>query len=577
MTDSSLDESILQKVMEVVRDGLIVIRHEEIAMANSAFAEMIGFEIEDIVNTEFEDLVDSLSRRRDRDVIEALVTGTGAQRFNTKLISSSGQAIQVEVNPTVLEIAGRPVVLASIHNLSGSIALESAVTELENRFATLYDMSPVAYFTLNREGTIEQVNAAAEELLGCSASEIVGRSLSEFIPESKIRYDPAADIVREAIRGKVVTDLEIEMRCKDGKRIWTSVSSRPFDSGIGIPTEIGLTAVDVTRRRNMEERLRAESQRANLYMEVMTQDLNLVNQNVLFALEDLSISIDLPGRLKNLVSETAWSLRRAARMIANMGVLISLNQEPPEKKKTPLAPHFNKAIREATRDFAWKTINVDAKVPKKDLDVSGHAFIWYVFFNIIHHSASADTSDEVEIDLKASLDESGEMVRIEMLDRSPGIPDELKSEVFRRDGAAQDQLHGSGLGLTVADRYIADLGGQIWVEDRVKGRPEMGSKFVLLLPVYKEEIAIPPILYYKSEHCVFCNPVLDSLQTVVRELGISTSAIEVINVDDPDSGISEGDLPALPTIRLGKGELAGYQSEEDLRIAIMSMIFMSAK
>jgi PAS domain S-box-containing protein len=409
----------------------------------------------------------------------------------------------------------------------------------------------------------------------CSAETILGRSLSEFSPESPLTYDAAADIVREAVRGKAVIDLELEMQREDGKRIWASISSRPFTSGTGVPTEIGLTAVDITRRKNMEERLRAESQRANLYMEVMTQDLNLVNQNVLFALEDLSISIDLPDRLKNLMSETAWSLRRAARMIANMGVLISLDQEPPEKTKTPLKPHFDKAIREATRDFAWKTITVKSEVTEKDLDVAAHAFIWYAFFNIIHHSASADSREEVKIDLKASLDESGELVRVELLDRSPGIPDELKSEIFRREGAAQDELHGSGLGLTVVDRYVTDLGGEIWVEDRVKGKPEKGSKFVLLLPVYKEEIAIPPILYYKSEHCVFCNPVLDSLEVVLKEMGISTSAIEIVNVDDPDSEVTEGDLPALPTIRLGKNELAGYQSEEDLRTAIMSMIFMS--
>ncbi len=568
-------DDFLKKIMEISRDGVVLIRDEAISACNTAFTDMLGFSVGDVIDTEFEDLVDAASRRKDAKMIESFVTGEEVEKFNTRLMSGTGQAIQVEINPTVVEVKGEKAVLASIRNLTGSMALESAVTELENRFATLYDMSPVAYFTLNREGVIEQVNNAAEELLGCGRGEIVGRSLSEFMPKSEMTYDPASDIVREAVRGKMVTNLELEMECQDGRRIWASISSRPFSSGAGLPTEIGLTAVDVTRRRNMEERLRAESQRANLYMEVMTQDLNLVNQNILFALEDLTISIDLPERLKNLVSETAWSLRRAARMIANMGVLISLDQEPPEKTKTPLKPHFDKAVREITRDFAWKTIKVKTDVPKKPLEVSGHAFIWYAFFNIIHHSASADTSDVVQIDLKASLDESGETIRIEILDRSPGIRDELKSDIFRRDGAGQDQLQGSGLGLTVVDRYISDLGGEIWVEDRVKGKPSKGSRFVLLLPVWKEEIAIPPILYYKSEHCVFCNPVLESLQAVLRDIGIGSSAVQIVNVDDPESGVKEGDLPALPTIRIGKSELAGFQSEEDLRTTLMSMILMS--
>jgi PAS domain S-box-containing protein len=577
MTGSSQDETSLRKIMEIMRDGVVVIQDEEITMVNEAFAEMLGFEKKDLIASEFEDLVDSVSRRRDQEVIEALVTGKDARKFNTRLMSGSGQALQVEVNPTLLELEGKPAVVAAVRNLTGSLELESAVTELENRFANLYDMSPVAYFTINREGTIEQVNAAAGELLGCSSSDIVGRSLSDFMPKPESAYDPASDIIREAVRGKMVTNLELEMVCPNGRSIWASISSRPLTTGTGIMTEIGLTAIDVTRRRMVEERLRAESQRANLYMEVMTQDLNLVNQNVLFALEDLSISVALPERLKSVLSETSWSLRRAARMIANMGVLISLDQEPPAKTKTALKSHFDKAVREATRDFAWKTITVKSTLPKKPLYVSGHAFMWYAFFNIIHHSASADTSENVKIDLKASLDESGDMIRIELLDRSPGIRDEIKSDIFRRDGAAHDQLQGSGLGLTVVDRYISDLGGQIWVEDRVKGRPSRGSKFVLLLPVWREEVAIPTILYYKSEHCVFCTPVLDSLYIVLRDLGIGPSAIEIVNVDDPDSGVKEGDLPALPTIRLGSSELAGFQSEEDLRSAITSMILMSGK
>ncbi|RLI56683.1 MAG: hypothetical protein DRP09_05780 [Candidatus Thorarchaeota archaeon] len=575
MVGTGQDPNQLQKVIDVVHDGVVVIQDEDIVMINEAFSGMIGLSGDDLLDSAFEDLIDSMSRRRDKDAIKALVTGESPKRFNTRLVSKSGAVLHVEIHPEEIEFDGAPAVIAAIRDVTERIALESTVTELENRFATLYDMSPVAYFTLNRDGIIEQVNAAAEELTGCPASEMIGKSLSEFLPAPENGYDPAGDIVKEALRGKAVKNLELEMRCKDGKTIWASISSRPFTSGTDRPTEIGLTAVDVTRRRKMEQELRVESERANLYMEVMTQDLNMVNQNALFALEDISISVDLPERLKNVVSETAWSLRRAGRMIANMGVLISLDQKPPEKMRTALNPHFKKAINEAQRDFAWKSLNIKAEVGDKALEVSGHPFMWYIFFNIIHHSASSDTSNEVNIGMKARLDESGEMVRIEVVDEGPGIRDEIKADIFRREGAHLDHLQGSGLGLTVVDRYIRNLGGQIWVEDRVPGKPEKGSKFVVLLPAWKEELAIPPIVFYKSDHCIFCGPVLESLTHVLKELGISASVINLVNVDDPDSGVVEDDLPALPTIRLGSHELSGFQTEDDLRSAVSTMILMS--
>lgn len=561
--------------MEVVRDGFVVIQDEDIILTNSAFTDMLGFEKEDLVDTPFVELVEPMSRRRDQDMIEALVTGIDSTRFNTRLLANNNEILHVEITPIVIKLEGAPAVIATIRNVSTQMELEAAVSELENRFATLYDMSPVAYFTLNRSGNIEQVNAAAEELLGCEAVQIIGKSLSEFLPDPEPRYDPGADIVKEALRGRAVRGLEIQMKRGDGKIIWANISSSPLSSGTEKLSEIGLTAFDVTSRRAVEARLRHESQRANLYMEVMNSDLNMTNQNVLFALEDLSISLDLPDRLRGLLSETAWSVRSAGRMIANMGVLISLGQAPPEKVETRLQPHFNKAVREATRDFSWKTLDIKSNIPKQSFDVVGHAFMWYIFFNIIHYCASEDPNTTVNLEITAASTEDGDMVRIEFLDHSPGIPDDFKDQIFRRDGDPEAQLAGKGLGLIVVDRYIENLGGRVWVEDRDPSDPTKGNRFVLLLPVWKEELKIPPIVFYKSEHCVFCSPVLESLTSVLAEMNISPSTINLINVDDPASGVAEGDLPALPTIHMGSKQIAGYVSEDDLRAEITSMLLMS--
>ncbi|MCJ7817950.1 MAG: PAS domain S-box protein, partial [Candidatus Thorarchaeota archaeon] len=462
--------------------------------------------------------------RRDSDLFEKILACETTPQFPTRLTSKNGQIVHVEIKPTVVRFDGAPAVLACIRNISTQVELETAVTELENRFATLYDMSPVAYFMLTKDGTIEQVNAAAEELLGQEAEELIGKPISLFLPEPKPGYDPAAEIVREVLRGKSVKGLEMEMICCNDKRIWISASSRALESGPDRPVSLGFTAVDITHRRTMEQKLRAESERANLYMEVMTSDLNMTNQNVIFALEDLSISVELPERLQGLLSETSWSLRNAARMIANMGVLMSLHHEPPLKSKTKLLPHFNKAIREATRDFEWKTLEVKSNISDISFEVNGHAFMWYIFFNIIHFSGRSDPSDKVKMEINAEMTEADDMLRIEFLDFGPGIPDEQKSQIFRREGSADDELEGKGLGLTLVDRYIADLGGRIWVENRVINDTTKGSKFVILLPLWKELLQLKPIMYYKSDHCIFCGPVLATLTMILNELGIFSFA-----------------------------------------------------
>jgi PAS domain S-box-containing protein len=575
VTDENRETTWLRKVMDVVRDGFVVIKDEDIFLTNRAFTDMLGYEIDSLQDTAFEDLIDSVSRKRDQELIEALITGENATRFVTRLTSKDSNVLHVEITPTEIKLDGEPAIIATIRNITSQMELEAQVTELENRFATLYDMSPIAYFTLNRNGIIEQFNAAAEELLACEADCLIGRSLSEFLPDPEPLYDPGADIVKEALRGKSVSGLEIQMKRGDGKIIWANISSSPLSSGSEKVNEIGLTAFDVTTRRRVEQRLRHESERANLYLEVMSSDLNMTNQNVLFALEDLSISIDLPDRLRGLLSETAWSLRSSGRMIANMGVLISLSQSPPSKVQTRLQPHFNKAVREATRDFEWKTLKIKSNIPEQSFDVVGHAFMWYIFFNIIHYCASEDPNLTVELEILADITEDGENVRIEFLDRGPAIPDQLKDQIFRRTGGPEEQLAGKGLGLTVVDKYIENLGGRVWVEDRDPSDPSMGSKFIILLPAWKEELKIPPITFYKSDHCVFCGPVLESLTLVLKEMNINPTNIHLISVDDPGSEISEDELPALPTIQMGKKLIAGFISEDDLRAEISTILLMS--
>ena len=186
MSDAMQDTQWIQKVMEVVHDGMIIIQDEDIVMANEIFSDMLGYPNDDILDTAFEDVVEAQTRRRDRDIIDRLLSGESVSPFASRLNSKTGEIVHVEIKPTAVNFDGAPATLACIRNISTQVSLESAVADLEKRFATLYDMSPVAYFMLDRDGTIEQVNAAAEELLGENAEELVGKQISAYFPVPKL-------------------------------------------------------------------------------------------------------------------------------------------------------------------------------------------------------------------------------------------------------------------------------------------------------------------------------------------------------------------------------------------------------
>jgi len=63
-----------------------------------------------------------------------------------------------------------------------------ALSASRDDFARLYNLSPVAYLTLNEQGIIQKANIAAEQLLGISIKALVNNKLAKFIHPSDQGY-----------------------------------------------------------------------------------------------------------------------------------------------------------------------------------------------------------------------------------------------------------------------------------------------------------------------------------------------------------------------------------------------------
>ena len=73
------------------------------------------------------------------------------------------------------------------------------------------------------------------------------------------------------------------------------------------------------------------------------------------------------------------------------------------------------------------------------------------------------------------------VIKVNIIDNGPGIPDSLKIQIFKRFEKGHDHK-GSGLGLAIVRSLAEKYGGWVYIEDRLKGQPEKGAKFVVVLP-----------------------------------------------------------------------------------------------
>ncbi|MGY5875745.1 MAG: PAS domain S-box protein, partial [Candidatus Thorarchaeota archaeon] len=421
-----------RSILEMANDGIIVIQDDKIAMVNHAFCKMLGVDSSKIVGKSFESILDPVAMHLYHENQERFIWGqTSRPSFRVRLIASKRKTIIVEMSTADFIYEGQPAVVVITRNIMEKMALETAIETSEARYRNLFASSPFAYFTLSQRGTIQQVNNAACNLLAYEESDLLKRNISTFLVKDETGQDAGTQILSEINQGKSITDLELLMRRSDSDEIWVSITASLLETQ-SQSSEIGFTVVDIDRRKDAETRERVERGRADLYLEVMTHDMNNVNQSLMFSLELINETMDLPKRIQNMLRDTNWSIRRSARMIATMRTIINLRENPPERIKIDISENLSKAVEMVKQDFPWKQLNIRIDVKNGNLYLAGHSYLENVFFHLLHNAVTYDERETVDVEVVVRREPSTRTIRIEIIDQGPGVPDGIKDMIFRR-------------------------------------------------------------------------------------------------------------------------------------------------
>jgi len=123
----------------------------------------------------------------------------------------------------------------------------------------------------------------------------------------------------------------------------------------------------------------------------------------------------------------------------------------------------------------------EEKLPEIQVTVTE---IEQVLLNLLKNSAQAMASTfEPEIKIRAHQSSENE-VTIELEDNGPGIPENIRTRIFEPFFTTKEVGTGTGLGLSVSYMIITkNHKGTITAENS----PKKGAKFVIKLPIRKEE------------------------------------------------------------------------------------------
>ena len=150
--------------------------------------------------------------------------------------------------------------------------LQRTHAELENakqRYADLYEFSPVSYLTVSQEGVIIAANLSCSELLCEPRQKLVGRPLSHYIS----REDRDLLYPRIILAFKTGQSLHCELKMQRADNSISHVLLKSKSNGVDDKTSLLITLSDVTERKRAEVATQAASQYSRSLIEASLDPL----------------------------------------------------------------------------------------------------------------------------------------------------------------------------------------------------------------------------------------------------------------------------------------------------------------
>lgn len=195
-------------------------------------------------------------------------------------------------------------------------------------------------------------------------------------------------------------------------------------------------------------------------------------------LEDELVEGGHDGSQRELLTRIQRSARRGDEMITDILAFARLGAQLPEPEEVDLAQEVKTVAGEVAETFQRPVqVEID-ELPDVRVD---RGLLRLVLSNVLGNAAKyvpADRTARVVVD--AVPRGEGELVVIRFADNGDGIPAadrERLMRMFERGGNDQE-VAGTGIGLSICGRVAEVHGGRFWIEDAPGG----GARFCLALP-----------------------------------------------------------------------------------------------
>jgi PAS domain S-box-containing protein len=362
-------------------------------------------------------------------------------------------------------------------HIAGGIELSEAVAATRaaaDRARAMVDASPLPMALVDTAGTVRQLNGAAIQVFGLASKEAaVGHHLE------KLGLSPSGLTVRLILTGRQ------EGEPWHGRVLVTQESGERRICDCTVTDLRGLGSQDLlVALYDRTDELRAQRE---LIAREKLATVGEIASGVAHEVNNPLAAIRMEAELLGRSTQDADASTAAATIVREVDraarIVRSLLRLARRADITPVRIQLNDLVRDVA-EIRRRVLRADNIEVRTRMDQGAEAVlglgqeVQQVVINLMtnaEHAVRGRPHAVIELATEARND----WVRLTVEDSGPGVPAEVRSRIFDPFFTTKSPDEGSGLGLSICQRVVAEVGGRIWLED---SEALGGARFVVELP-----------------------------------------------------------------------------------------------
>ena len=438
--------------------------------ANHQYKSMLGYEINDLLETSLYDCIHPDDQNMVKERIKAALKNVGsAEQAVFKFRHTNAGYRVLEGAARAYEVSGDLHFVTSCRDITERQQILNALTESRESFHNIVEKSSDGILVVDSDQIVAYANPTASQLLNKPAIELTGSKFDQG--------EPGPNGSRELFFERSGEKHVIEIQSTT-----TSWQAKPADL---------LMLRDITHRRKMEEEIvRVQKlQSVGVLAGGIAHDFNNILTGVIGNISFARILSDDPEEQAATLQD-AESAAMRARALTQQLLTFSKGGAPVRKVVSIGDQLKNSAGFVLTGSDCTCQFNIPEDLWSVRVDIDQFSqVIENLVINAdqamprggtIHVTAENCLLNEVDIQT-LPLPTVGEFVKITISDQGVGIPDDIIDRIF--DPYFTTKGQGNGLGLATVYSIIHNHDGLVTVESEIG----QGTTFIIYLPGLKKE------------------------------------------------------------------------------------------